>query len=480
MDATRIVIHTAVFDSVVRTLELITSSKKRRIIWMVTSPIEKHASWRIVRWFSRIRHTFPFATNVVVLTGGASMGHLFTVLTVPLLTRLYSPSDIGNLGLFSAFLNMTGVIASLQYDAAIVSARSQKTAAYLVKLSTLLIVPVSVTCGLALHMMIHFSLLGFGVLPDYAAWLMIPAIICVGIFSTLRYWSLREDEFGIVSQAMVLQNGGRSLLQVALGAIGTGSFGLLTGEVLGRGIGMTRMARNAWPVIRRFSLSCRYVADVLVSNRRFPLYSMPSSLLNQLGVSLPLPLLVALYGSDAGGYYTLVWRVLALPVVLVGASIADAFHSRAASYAREDPARLLNFFYSTSVALLILGGVPALIVFLWGQSLFTFVFGATWRLSGTIATIVAPWFLTSFVVSPLSRLVYVLDGQRLKLIYDVLILGGNVLVFFIARKLGWGMLHMLTIMSGINTLSKIVYYLVLLRIAFTGIRQSPKETATAY
>jgi hypothetical protein len=51
------------------------------------------------------------------------------------------------------------------------------------------------------------------------------------------------------------------------------------------------------------------------------------------------------------------------------------------------------------------------------------------RLSGTIAAIVAPWFLISFIVSPLSRLVYVLHGRRLKLIYDILIFGGNLIVF---------------------------------------------------
>jgi len=80
--------------------------------------------------------------------------------------------------------------------------------------------------------------------------------------------------------------------------------------------------------------------------------------------------------------------------------------------------------------------------------------------------------LTSFIVSPLSRLVYVLHGQRLKLIYDVLILGGNLMVFFVARQLGWPMLRMVTAMSGMNTASKVVYYLVLLRIAATPMRAS--------
>lgn len=434
---------------------------------------------RIVEQLSKLRRKFPFAGNVVVLSGGASLGHFFTVIAAPLMTRLYLPHDIGNLGLFIEFLAVTAVVASLQYDVAIVSASEEKQAAHLASLSMLLALPMSVAGGFLLYALIHFSLMGFGVLPAYAAGLMPPAIFFAGLFSILRYWSLRDESFEIVSQATILQNGGRSLLQVILGVIGLHSFGLLLGEVCGRGIGMSRMMRNAWPVMRKCGLSSRDAAKALKDNRHFPLYSAPSSLLNQLGTSLPLPLLVTLYGTDAGGYYTLVWRVLAVPVVLVGASIGDAFHSRAALYTREDPKRLLRLFHRTSAALLAMGLVPAITVFIFGEPMFTFVFGIKWKLSGTIAAIVAPWFLTSFVVSPLSRLVYVLRGQRLKLIYDVLILAANLMVFVFARHLGWTMLHMLAVMSGANTASKVVYYVVLLRIATTAMRPSSMQLKPA-
>lgn len=435
-----------------------------------TSAPPHDAVHRILERLSSLRGNFPFATNVAVLSGGTSLGHCFTIAAAPLLTRLYLPHDIGNLGLFNEFLAVIAVAASLQYDAAIVSAPDEKRSAQLATLSMLFTLPMSVAGGLLLYAMIHFSFVGFGALPVYAAWLMVPTIVFAGVFSVLRYWSLRDARFGIVSQAVIFQNGGRSLLQVALGVIGSNSFGLLLGEVLGRGLGMSRMLRTAWPVMRKHTLDACDAARALVSNRQFPLYSMPSSLLNQLGTSLPLPLLVTLYGADAGGYYSLVWRVLALPVVLVGNSMADAFHSRAALYAREDRKRLLSFFNGTAAILLAMGIVPALAITIFGEPIFVFAFGVKWRLSGAIAAIVSPWFLTAFIVSPISRLVYVLHGQGLKLIYDVLILGANLLVFYWARRLAWPMLHMVTAMSVMNTASKVVYFFLLLRIAATAMR----------
>jgi lipopolysaccharide exporter len=418
------------------------------------------------------RKRFRFAANVATLSGGTSLGHCFTLAAAPILTRLYLPSEIGSLGLFNAFLAVAAVAACLQYDAAIVSADDEKEAIHLTVISVLFALPVGLISGLLLYAMAHVSLLGFGALPSYAAWLMSASIVFAGVFSALRYWSLRNQQFGIVSQALLFQNGGRSVAQVLFGAFSAHSFGLLFGEALGRGLGMTRMLRSAWPVARRHPLNAHSAARALVRHRRFPLYSMPSSLLNLLGISLPLPLLVTLYGGDAGGYYSLVWRVLAVPVALVGTSMADAFHSQAALYARNDPKRLLGFFHSSTIGLIAIGIIPAITLIIFGQRIFLFVFGAKWQISGAIAAIVAPWFLTSFVVSPLSRLVYVLHGQRLKLIYDIAVLGGNLLVFLVARRYGWPMLHMVATMSVINTASRVIYYLVLLRIATSGCRAS--------
>jgi lipopolysaccharide exporter len=421
-------------------------------------------------WLWNLPSKFPFAANVAVLSGGASLGHCFTLAAAPILTRLYSPYDLGQFGLFNIFLSLTAIATALQYDAAIVSAPGQEQAAHLTKLSMLFTVPVGITGGLLLHLMIHLSFLGFGTLPVYAPVLMALTIVFSGLFSILRYWSIRDERFGVVSQAMILQNGGRAISQVALGMFQSHGLGLLVGEVFGRSLGMGRMMRNTWPAVSKYALSLHDAAKALRENRRFPLYSMPSALMNQLGTALPLPLLASLYGADSAGYYSLVWRVLALPVVLLSYGTADAFHSRAALYAREDMGSVLQLFHKTSSALLLIGMVPALALSIYGQPLFGFVFGSRWRISGTIAVIVAPWFLASFVVSPLSRLVFVLQGQRFKLIYDVLILGGNLGLFFLSRQLGWPMIRMITAMSGLNTASNVVYYLVLLRIATTATR----------
>ncbi len=192
-----------------------------------SSPPHETMRRTVLERLSILRSKFPFAANVAVLSGGTSLGHCFTIATAPLLTRLYLPRDIGNLGLFSEFLAIVVVAASLQYDAAIVSAPDERRASQLATLSMLFTLPMSIAGGLLLYAMIHFSFVGFGTLPVYAAWLIVPTILFAGLFSVLRYWSLRVGSFGTVSQAVIFQNGGRSLLQVALGVIGGEFFWLV-------------------------------------------------------------------------------------------------------------------------------------------------------------------------------------------------------------------------------------------------------------
>jgi lipopolysaccharide exporter len=441
---------------------------------MATASSQYFANGLFARLWN-LRNKFPFAKSVAVLSGGAAAGHLFTLAAAPVFTRLYSPSDIGRLGLFNAFLNVASVAASLQYEVAIVSASNEKDAAHLAGLSTVLLVPISMAGGILLYTFSHFSLAGFGILPAYAAWLMIPAIACVALFEILRYWSLRTESFSVISKAVAFRNGGRTISQIILGALGTHSAGLLAGEVLGRCIGMSQMLRMTWRAVRKYPLTNSDALKVLREHRRFPLYFFPSSLINQVGTSVTLPLLVVLYGAATGGYYSLVSRLLALPVVLIGTSMADAFHSRAALLAREDTKSVLRLFHHTTASLLAIGIIPALILFIYGEPLFGLIFGGQWRLSGSISSTVAPWFLASFVVSPVTRLVYVLQGQRFKLLYDLLVLIGNLTVFALARTSGWPMLRTIATLSAMNTGSILLYYLVLLRIAINSTRKSAAE-----
>jgi lipopolysaccharide exporter len=409
---------------------------------------------------------WSFVRNVAIMGGGTALAQGFSILLAPVLTRLYLPVSFGQYALFMSFLNVAMVGVSLRYELAIVAAPTEQKAARLASAAFLFSLPTSLIAAGILLLFIHFSLLGFNALPLYAALFMLVGLVLVAGFSVLRYWFVRLEQFGCVSQATIAQNGVRSVSQAAIGAVGAGLGSLLAAELLGRSAGMIRMFRAAWPRISAhvFPIDRKKFSGVLHENLQFPVYSLPSSLMDSAAANICLPLIVWYYGPNAGGYFALVQRVLAVPLGLISASVADAFQARLALYVRDTPDRIVQLFHRTGACLASVGFLPTVLLLFYAEPLFRALFGDKWTVAGRMAAAVGPLFLAQLVVSPLSRLVFVLGGQRSKLIYDVVALSGMIAVFAFAKWLRLPLLDAVVMLSAVGTLAFAVYYLVLTRI----------------
>lgn len=412
-----------------------------------------------------------FAQNVAILGGGTALAQALLILASPILTRVYSPRDMGLMGLYVAYVGFATVAVSLRYDTAIVSATDRNEAAHLVFVSLAFLLPSSLVFAGVFYGMVRFATLGFGQLPAYTMFFVIPFVLFTGAFGALRYWFIREESLQNVSTALVTQNGARSLLQVIFGGLGMGWIGLVGGDLLGRSVGMGGMLRSAWPEVTKevFPIRARKIVQVLTAYRRFPIYSLPSALIDALALSIPLPLIANLYGTDSAGHFSLVLRVLSLPLALVGTSVADSFHGRLAAHVREEPGNISGFFYRTARGLFLVGVGPAILLVMFGEPLFRLVFGQGWATAGRLASAIAPWTLTQLIVSPLSRAVYVLQGQELKLAYDLVSLSLTMSSIYIGHARGFSLFQTILWLSVMNIIANGLYFVLLRRIVVSRI-----------
>ena len=404
-----------------------------------------------------------FVRGVAVLAGGTAVAQGLTVIIAPLLTRLYLPEELGQLGVYVAFVSIASVAVALRYETAIVATSDRREAAHLTLTAFLIGVPTSLLASGVLYVLTENSIMGFGVLPAYAPLLVFPALFLTNVFMVVRYWFVREETFGEISRALVLRSGGRAVSQVAFGLPLAGWLGLVMGDLVGRILGVGRMLRSAWPTVSRLALPLRTnrIREVMITYRKFPLVLLPSSLIDTLALTIPLPFVVHIYGPVAGGYFALVQRVLYLPASLIGASVADAFHSRVARLAREAPERTQRGFERTGVTLLMIGFVPAAVLLLAAEPIFVVVFGEPWRDAGLLAEAMAPWALAQLVVSPLSRVVLVFNGQERKFIYDVSILLATIGVFVVSMSRGFPLLYAVVLLSLANVAAYGLYYFLI-------------------
>jgi O-antigen/teichoic acid export membrane protein len=373
-----------------------------------------------------------------MLTTGTALGQLIVVAVMPLLTRLYTPQDLGIFGLFSSFLGVAGVATCLRLEWGVASAPGEDEAAGLLVLCLAVLPGVSLLLAAVLAGLIGTDVVSFGLLPMWTVPLAFLALLATGAFSALRYWHVGRRDFRDVSAATVAQGLGRAGASAALGFTGAGWAGLLLGDLVGRVLGIGRLWRRALPGLRGqwTGDKGRRLGERLRVAWRYPLVVLPSSLLDALAAALPLPVIATLFGPDSAGQFALVWRVASVPTALIGASVADVFHAHAREARAAGGGAVRRLLLRTSSRLALLATVIYLPVCVAAPFAFKWVFGREWQASGWLMLVLLPMWWTSAVVSPVSRLLVVVDRPALKLVFDAVFLVVPILAMVGLRERG--------------------------------------------
>jgi O-antigen/teichoic acid export membrane protein len=212
-----------------------------------------------------------------------------------------------------------------------------------------------------------------------------------------------------------------------MGLAGAGPSGLLLGIAAGRVAGCGGLA-SRHGLLRQQRVTMRQIAEAVRTYRRFPLMATGSAVLNSAGLHGPFFILGLAYGSVGIGLIGLTVRVLAMPVALIGQSVAVHYRGEASAVVRAGTPDLYKTLHHTARRLLLTGVAPAAILVLFGPWLFGLGFGAEWVEAGEIARIFALAYLAQLIVSPVSQTLTVLELQGKQLRWDasrsVLTLGG--------------------------------------------------------
>lgn len=352
----------------------------------------------------------PFARGVSVLLGGTVSAQMLLVLASPLLTRLYSPEDFGLLAVYASLLAMIGVIACLRYELAIPLPEDEQEAANVAALSLLIAFVIAMLSALIVVAFGESIAQSLG-LPVLAGclWLIPIGVLLKGAYTVFSYWSIRKKSFNVIAGTRLRQALATILIQLT--AFKLGGTALLLGQVAGQSIGTVRLARLALLMPAFNHLTLRGIWSVARRYRRFPFFSTWAGLLNTGGTQLLPLLLTTFFSSVATGFYALAYRVLTLPMSLVGSAIQSVYFSGAAAAHRDKDLgnrtqKLLNILVQIAVP-------PAAVIALTGPQFFSWFFGNQWLEAGQIAQWMTPWLVLQFCTGPLIIVFEAVEKQHI-------------------------------------------------------------------
>jgi len=325
------------------------------------------------------------------------------LLALPLLSRLYEPQAFGELGVYVALTMVLSVGACLRFEIATPVPDEDSIAFGLV------------VVGIASATLISLALLGASLLlPNYIfdfdrfpsagrfEWLVPLGVWLTATYSALQFWSIRMKRFSSVAKTQFTRSVGGTALQVLLGAAGSFPFGLPIGHLLYMGIGSVGLAKLLWSQDRNLipKVSISSLKRTIILYKKYPLYSVPESLLNAATVNIPLVIVATYVGKAEAGHLLLAQKICSVPIGLVGASISRVFLANSREEMRN--ANLEVFTRKLMFTLFATSLIPFVLLAAIAPAVFPYVFGSEWLRAGEMVAWIVPFVALQFIVSPVS------------------------------------------------------------------------------
>lgn len=401
-------------------------------------------------------HNSRFVRNVAFLVSGTAAGQLVIVLASPVLTRLYTPKEFGLLAVFYAVLGIVAVIASFRYELAIPLPRRDRNAAHVLFLA-IVINALMVLISILLVVGAKEYIAKWTRTPQVCSylWLLPVGVAFFGVNKVFSYWATRKKEFKTLARTRLCQSIGTVGVQVGTGLAHLGVVGLILGQIVGQAVGLLSLVamvrRNHARIFEKICLKRIYAAARRYC--RFPQFDSPAALLNVTSEQLPAFLLATLFSPAVAGYYLLAYRVLSIPVAFIGQAVAQVLYAEASLAGRDG--RLGTLVGKIIKTLTVVAILPALVVCFFAPSLFSIIFGETWRTAGVYAVWMMMGISAQFVYSPISLIFLATKGQYLNLIFHAILLTLRI----IAIVFGWLHRSSLIAIIGFSSVSFFSYFL---------------------
>jgi len=341
---------------------------------------------------------------------GTVMAQMLGYFFSPIVTRLYTPEEAGELGLFIRIVAIIGAFATLRYELALPIAKNDSHSFRLYRIALKSAIIVSLISLVILFIPIGFSL----EIDNSIFYLLMPiAILFVAINNIGTNWAIRHKFFKSISYARISNSLGSNITKVGLGWLNFGSIGLIIGMVVGAVIATFWFLYDFFTAKKKYQISSNSPRNYLLAKeyKEFPKISLPHVLMD-LGRDLLIAvLLLKLFSKEDFGLYDLSFRMLRMPLIFIGVALGQVFFQRCAEKVNSDE-DIVPLITKAIKTLALLSIVPFSIIFFFGEEIFAFVFGEEWRESGRFSEILVPWFMMNFIASPISAIPVILRKQR--------------------------------------------------------------------
>lgn len=373
-----------------------------------------------------------FIKNVFTLLSGATVAQIIALISIPILTRIYTPEDFGFFAIYLSIANIMSTLATGRYELAIMLPEKKENAVAIIKgiFRLTLVFSVFILFILLIVKNTHHQIAEF-IKPSYFYFLPF-SIIIIAFTNVFTQWYTRKKNFKLQAKIKIYKSSGNAIVNVAIGIFYyVKSLGLFTGHILSQGLQVilyaTKFYRTEKETLKK--TSPKTVQEELRKNLNFPYFSAPMGFLNAISSDILIYVLNLFYSTTLVGFYTNANKVINYPLNLISQSFTSVFYQKINETNKKVNLYLISYFSNFVIASLSM--VP---VIFWGEAIFGFVLGKEWEIAGSIAKYLAPLTIAGFAMRSVSNIFSLTRKNGVLLIWQIIYLAIILMMILITKS----------------------------------------------
>jgi len=364
-----------------------------------------------------------FVKNMFMVISGTALAQIISFSLTPIISRLYSPSDMGVFGSFNAVYSVILAGVTLDYSQAIMLPKKKEEAINILILSCIATIIISaIICCFSFVFPTFLQRLMEA--PNvWFLFFLILAVLFGGFNQSFQAWCVRIKEFKHTSASQVIRSLSSNSTQIGLGFLGGGPLALVGATVLGDILASFNLLWILLSDIWKYKKQIKIKSLKLLAHeyRDFPIFSSSQNVIDALSRGLPILLLSHFYGIAIAGAYAFGVRILSVPMHFVLTALRQVLFQKA-SETYNDGGRLFPLYIKVTLGLLGLAFVPAIILFIWSPCLFTWIFGSQWLDAGEYARWLVLWLTFFFCNLPSVIFAKIIRIQNISFLFAIIVL----------------------------------------------------------
>ena len=360
-----------------------------------------------------------FFKSFTVLMSGTLIAQIIGYAIAPILTRLYTTEEMGELGFYMRLTGFIAAIATLRYEAALPLPKKDEHSfllyrfAYLISMVVLIIVAI-----------VFLFLIVSGIGNKFDWWFYLFTILgtsFVIIINVGTSWSVRMGQYPIISRHKIVNSLVANLLKWLFAFFHLSAFGLIIATLFGYFLSSLEFAFNFKKIRSKFkgSISNKKTRALMLEHKEFPTLNLPHVFVDNGRDMLIATLIFTYYSVGIYGSFNHSYTMLRIPLMLVGVALGQLFYNKASELYNQNKS-IMPLLKRMLLLLSALSIVPFTILFFYGEPIFIFIFGPNWGQAGSYSETMSVWLLFNFILSPITALPLIIGKQKIAFLFGII------------------------------------------------------------